>query len=199
VGGNGKELIDLILGRRSIGRLTEPAPDDDELRRILEAAVSAPDHLELRPWRFVLLRGEAKDAFGEVLVKSYEARVAAVGGQPTDGQLKKERTKLGRAPLVIVVCAVNQHNDEIPWIEQLLAAGAAAENMLLATKALGYDGMWRTGPAAYDHKVMHAIGLSDHDAIVGFIYIGTAQEGRELPPHEPDLDGVVEEWRPPTR
>jgi nitroreductase len=193
----GGELIDLMLARRSIGRLTEPAPDDDELRRIFEAAVSAPDHLELRPWKFVVLRGEAKDAFGQVLVDSYLARVAAVGGQPTDGQLKKERTKLGRAPLVVVVCAVNRHNDEIPWVEQLLAAGAAAENMLLACKALGYDSMWRTGPAAYDHNVMHALGLSDLDAIVGFIYIGTAAEGRELPPHEPVLDGVVEEWQTP--
>ena len=192
----GGELIDLMLARRSIGRLTEPGPDDDELRRILEAAVSAPDHLELRPWRFVVLRGEAKDAFGEVLVESYLARVAAVGGQPSDGQLKKERTKLGRAPLVVVVCAVNQHSDEIPWIEQVLAAGAATENMLLAAWALGYASMWRTGAAAYDHKVLHALGLSDADAIVGFIYLGTPQEGRELPPHEPVLDGVVAEWRP---
>jgi nitroreductase len=193
----GGELIDLMLARRSIGRLTEPAPDDDELRRIFGAAVSAPDHLELRPWRFVVLRGEAKDAFGQVLVDSYLDRVKAVGGQPTDGQLKKERTKLGRAPLVVVVCAVNQHSDEIPWVEQLLAAGAAAENMLLACKALGYDSMWRTGPAAYDHHVRHALGLTDADAIVGFVYIGTPVEGRELPPHEPELDGVVEEWQPP--
>jgi hypothetical protein len=57
--------------------------------------------------------------------------------------------------------------------------------------------MWRTSPAAYDHNVTHALGLSDVDAIVGFIYIGTAAEGRELPPHEPVLDGVVEEWQTP--
>jgi nitroreductase len=194
----GGELVDLMLARRSIGRLVEPAPDDDELRRIFEAAVSAPDHMELRPWKFVVLRGEAKDAFGQVLADTYVERVKAVGGQPTDGQLKKERTKLGRAPLVVIVCAVNQHDEEVPWVEQLLAAGAAAENMLLATKALGYDSMWRTGPPAYDHAVMHAIGLTDQDAIVGFIYIGTAAEGREQPPHEPVLDGVVTEWRPPT-
>jgi nitroreductase len=196
VGGDDQPLIDLMLARRSIGRLTEPAPDDDELRRILAAAVSAPDHMELRPWRFIVLRGDAKDAFGEVLADSYLQRVAAVGGQPTDGQLTKERTKLGRAPLVVVVAAINQHDDEVPWVEQLLAAGAAAENLLLATKALGYDSMWRTGPAAYDHQVRHALGLGDLDAIVGFIYIGTPREGRELPPHEPVLDGVVEEWQP---
>ena len=193
----GGELVELILARRSIGRLVEPAPDDDELRRIFEAAASAPDHMELRPWKFIVLRGEAKDAFGQVLADTYVERVKVVGGQPTDGQLKKERTKLGRAPLVVVVCAINRHDDEVPWVEQLLAAGAAAENMLLATKALGYDSMWRTGPPAYDHTVMHALGLTDQDAIVGFVYIGTPAEGRELPPHEPDLEGVVEEWQAP--
>lgn len=192
------DLIDTIVARRSIGRLTEPAPDDDELRRMFEAAVAAPDHMELRPWKFVVLRGDAKDAFGQVLVDSYVARVKAVGGQPTDGQLKKERTKLGRAPVVVVACAVNQHDDEVPWIEQILAAGAATQNLLLAAKALGYDAMWRTGPPAYDHRVMHALGLRDDDAIVGFIYVGTAVEGRELPPHEPEVDGVVEEWQPPS-
>jgi nitroreductase len=183
--------------RRSIGRLTEPAPSDSELRQILEAAVAAPDHGELRPWRFVILRGDAKDAFGEVLADAYLARVQAVGGSPTDGQLKKERTKLGRAPIVVVVCAVNQHSEEIPWIEQVLAAGAATENMLLAATALGYASMWRTGPAAYDHRILHALGLDDRDAVVGFVYVGTPNEGREVPPHEPSLDGVVSEWQPP--
>jgi nitroreductase len=193
----GGDALEVIRARRSIGRLTEPAPSDDELRWIFEAAAAAPDHGELRPWRFIILRGEAKDAFGEVLADAYLARVQAIGASPTDGQLKKERTKLGRAPIVVVVCAINQHSEEIPWVEQLLAAGAAAENMLLAATALGYASMWRTGPAAYDHRVLHALGLDDRDAVVGFIYLGTPNEGRELPPHEPSLDGLVEEWQPP--
>lgn len=193
----GGEVLDAIQARRSIGRLIEPAPDDAELRQILRAAVAAPDHGELKPWRFVVLRGDNKDAFGEVLASSYLARVEAIGASPTDGQLKKERTKLGRAPLVVVVCAINRHSESIPWVEQLLAAGAATENMLLAANALGYASMWRTGPPAYDHKVMHALGLDDRDAIVGFVYLGTPAAGREMPPHEPSLDGVVEEWTPP--
>ena len=189
------DALDAILARRSVGRLVEPAPDEDELKRILEAAVAAPDHGDLKPWKFVVLRGEAKDSFGEVLAESYLKRVEAIGASPTDGQLKKERTKLGRAPLVVIVCAINRHSDEIPWIEQLLAAGAAAQNMCLAATALGYGSMWRTGPPAYDHRVMHAIGLDDRDAIVGFVYLGTPPEGRELPPHEPDLGDSVEYWR----
>ena len=59
--------------------------------------------------------------------------------------------------------------------------------------------MWRTGDPAFDDHVKRAIGITEHDAIVGFIYIGTPQEGRELPPHEPVLDDLVEDWQPPTQ
>lgn len=188
------DALDAIFARRSIGRLTEPAPSDDQLRRILEAAVVAPDHERLRPWRFIVLRGAPKDAFGEVLRDAYLARVEAAGGQPTEGQLEKERTKLGRAPLVIVVASVHQHDDRIPFVEQFASAAAAVQNMLLAATALGYGSMWRTGDVAYDPRITRALGLTEHDEIVGYVYIGTPHEGGEKPPNEPDLDGVVLEW-----
>jgi nitroreductase len=171
------DTLEAIRARRSVGRLTDPAPTDDELQTLLDAAACAPDHGELRPWKFVVLRGREKDEFGAVLEDAYVARCRAIGAQPSDGQLKKERTKLGRAPLVVIACAINQHSEEIPWIEQILAVGAAVENMLLAATALGYGSMWRTGPPAYDHRVTRAIGLTDDDAIVGFVYLGTPVGG----------------------
>ncbi|MGH9266853.1 MAG: nitroreductase family protein, partial [Acidimicrobiales bacterium] len=58
------DALDAIFARRSIGRLGPPAPSEDELRTILAAATAAPDHESLRPWRFVVLEGAAKDAFG---------------------------------------------------------------------------------------------------------------------------------------
>ena len=167
------DALEAIRARRSIGRLIEPAPSDSDLKTILDAATAAPDHGELKPWRFVVLRDHDKDKFGQVLEDAYVARCRAIGAQPTDGQLKKERTKLGRAPLVVIACAINQHSEEIPWIEQVLAVGAAVENMLLAATALGYGSMWRTGPPAYDHRVKRAVGLNDDDAIVGFVYLGS--------------------------
>src|SRR5260221_4983662 len=81
----GGDALEVIRARRSIGRLTEPAPSDAEPTQILEAAVAAPDHGELRPWRFVVLRGEAQDAFGEVLADAYLARVGAIRGSPDHG------------------------------------------------------------------------------------------------------------------
>ena len=185
-----------LFRRRSIGRLTEPAPDDAELETILRAAAAAPDHGELRPWRFIVLRGETKEAFGEVLAEAYLRRVELAGGQPEPAKLTKERTKLGRAPLVIVVGAVHVRDDKIPWEDQFGAANAAAQNALLAATALGYGSMWRTGDPVFDPHVKRALGFDDHDAIVGFLYLGTPHEGGEKPPKEPSLDGLVLEWRP---
>ena len=190
------DTLDAILARRSTGRLTVPAPSGDDLTRILEAAAAAPDHGELRPFRFILLEGDAKDAFGQVLADAYLARCEAVGAAPTEGQLTKERTKLGRAPLVLVVAAVHQHSDKIPWVEQFAAVAAATQNMLLAATALGFGSMWRTGDPAYDPRVKTALGLGEHDAVVGFVYLGTPHEADSRQPRQPDLDGLVVRWEP---
>ena len=193
----GGEGLDVLFRRRSIGRLTEPAPSDRELDTILRAAAAAPDHGELRPWRFVVLRGEAKEAFGSVLAEAYLRRVQLAGGKPEPAKLAKERTKLNRAPLVLVVCAVHVHDDKIPWADQVGSANAAAQNVLLAATALGYGSMWRTGDPVFDAHVKTAVGLTEHDAIVGFVYLGTPHPGGEKPPNDPSLEGLVLEWRPP--
>lgn len=187
--------LDALFARRSIGRLTEPAPSPAELDTILRAAAAAPDHLELRPWKFVVLDGEGKDAFGAVLADAYLARCAARGVEAQPAKEAKERTKLGRAPLVVVMCAVHR-GDTVPFIEQFAAGAAAAQNALLAATALGYGSMWRTGDPAYDADVMTALGLSQADAIVGFLYIGTPHEGGAKPPHDPDITDLVTHWTP---
>ena len=192
----GGEGLEVLFRRRSIGRLTEPAPSDSELETMLRAAAAAPDHGELRPWRFVVLRGEAKEQFGSVLAEAYLRRVADVAGRPEPAKLAKERTKLNRAPLVVIVCAVHRHDHKIPWDDQLGAANAAAQNLLLAATALGYGSMWRTGDPVFDPHVKRAVGLTEHDAIVGFVYVGTPHEGGEKPPKDPSLEGLVVEWVP---
>ena len=187
-----------IIARRSVGRLAPPGPTPSAMHHILAAAASAPDHEQLRPWAFVVLEDAAKEAFGTVLADAYRARCHAAGIEPTPGQLEKERTKLGRAPVVLVVAATPRPNPKIPEVEQVWSAAAAAQNALLAAAALGYGSMWRTGDAAYDDRVKEALGLTPTDVIVGFLYLGTVPPGRELPPHAPDVDAVARWWSPPS-
>ncbi len=79
-------------------------------------------------------------------------------------------------------------------IEQVLAAGAAAQNLLVAAHAMGFGAMWRTGDPAYDTRVKEALGLAPTDAIVGFIYLGTSAGRPAIPPNEPPAAAFVREW-----
>ena len=116
----------MLFARRSTGRLVAPAPTPADLKTILRAAAAAPDHERLRPFRFTVLLGPAKDDFGDVLAAAYDARCAAAGTDPVAAKRDKEQTKLGRAPLVLVVSAVRQPSEKVPWEEQLAAAQRAS-------------------------------------------------------------------------
>ncbi len=82
-----------------------------------------------------------------------------------------ERNKPNRAPTIIVVAA-HITPGKIPELEQLLAVGAATQNMCLAAQALGFGTMWKTGAAAHDSKVKHALGLREDD------HIGSLETGK---------------------
>jgi nitroreductase len=186
------DALEAIRTRRSYGRLTEPAPTEEHLRQILEAGAAAPDHGELRPFRFTILRGAGLDAFGEVLEEAYFRRTTDAGQAPVPAKAQKERTKLGRAPMVIVVSAVRQPSEKIPWVDQRDAGSAATQNILLAAHALGYGAIWRTGDPCDDDYVKKALGLTSEDAILGFVYVGTPHESKE--PKDVSLDGLVSEY-----
>ena len=183
------EAIDALTRRVSGSILIEPAPDDLELHSMLSAAARAPDHGRLRPWRFVILRGAARKRLGAIMGQAYRRRHP----DATPGQIEKETSKPLRAPLVVVVAAKINQQSSIPAIEQILCAGAAAQNIMVAAFALGYGCAWKTGDAAYDPEIKLAFDLAPSDAIVGFLYLGTNQS--PPPPAEPfDLSRNVVEW-----
>ena len=59
-----------ITSRRSVKFLRGPAPKPAELEQILQAAMSAPDHGALRPWRFVVIQGEAIGKLADVALEA---------------------------------------------------------------------------------------------------------------------------------
>ena len=187
------QAIEALLRRYSARSLTEPAPDEATLGLILESATRAPDHGRLRPWRFIVIRSEDRAAFGELLADHARRSKASV----SDEALDRERRKAFRAPLIVVLAAIVTPEGKIPAIEQILSAGAAAQNMLHAAFVLGFNAVWKTGGPAYDAQVKTALGLESKDAIVGFVYVGTDEEGPGALPR-PDWREFVQYW-PPAR
>jgi nitroreductase len=168
------QAIDALLKRRSAKSLVEPAPDEGALELIFEAAARAPDHGRLRPWRFIVIGGAARGRFGDLLAE----HLRRTHPSTAEETLQRERQKAFRAPLIVVVAAICNPSSKVPVIEQVLAAGAAAQNIMLASFALGFGAMWKTGGPAYDEQVKSALGLAPKDAIVGFLYLGTDTAGQ---------------------
>ncbi len=162
------DALDALVSRASAKTFGETPPTREHLAQVLQAAVRAPDHGRLRPWRFMLIEGNQRRQFGDMLAASALRRVPGL----SEGDLQRERDKALRAPLIIVVACRVAPGTKIPVIEQVLAAGAAAQNMLLALHALGYVAAWKTGEAAYDSEVKKALGFAVDDHLVGFIYTG---------------------------
>lgn len=173
--------------------LTEPAPDDAQLRQIFKLAMHAPDHGRLCPYRFITVRGEARHALAEVFASAVQKRDPEV----TQVYLKKQKDKPLRSPLIVIVVACLSDNPKIPEIEQMLSAGAAAHAILLASKAMGFGSIWLTGDNAYDRMVCKPLGLDINEKIVGFIYLGTETSAIPHPP-KPDLDEKISDWKTPS-
>jgi nitroreductase len=190
------EALEAVLTRQSVAPtfLGEPGPDDAALARILAAGASAPDHGKLRPWRFIVIRGPARERLGEVFVEALARR------QPDApaAAIEQERARPLRAPLLIAVAAkIASQHQKIPEIEQILSTAAAAQNILLAAHAQGFGAKWLTGANAYDEHVKRALGLAPDDRLLGFIHLGTIDGSPPAVPHADAREHTVEWQGPP--
>jgi nitroreductase len=116
-----------------------------------------------------VLKDAVREAFTAAAAQAKLSRLPSM----TPEQLAGERDKMNRSPTIVVVgCAVNREQTKVPEIEQVVAAGAAAENLFLAAHDLGYGVMWKTGAAAYDPAVKATVGLRSDDHIVAIMHLG---------------------------
>ena len=181
--------IEALVTRKSAAMLGEPGPSRDDLDVLMQAAVRAPDHCRLRPWRFLVIENEAREALGQVFMEALKRREP----EATEAALMKAQSNPLRAPTIIVVIAKIEEHPKVPAIEQILSAGAAAQNIMIAAHALGYAGIWRSGAPCFDPYVKSALGAGEKDQIVGFLYLGTAVRTPALP-QEPFAD-YMEIWK----
>lgn len=187
------DLLSLLMRRHSIPsrQLGEPAPDKPALHALLKAAIRVPDHGKLVPFRLIKLQGKAKQSFGAALA------TIAVRQHPEMSEAKqdKERQRYSFAPLVMIVVSCVDVRSKVPAIEQQMTAGCVAQNMLIGAYALGIGAQWLTGWAAYDPEVATLLRLGDHEKVVAFIHLGTAQI--DVPDRDrPALSDHLSTWKP---
>jgi nitroreductase len=165
-------VFETIKKRRSTGKMTQQRPTREQIERMLEAATHAPNHHKVQPWKFIVLAGKARAELGVLMAELLANRLDKTVGDKAQAILDKERNKLLRSPVVIVVASEKPTQPKVLEIENIEAGAAAVENMLLTAEEMGLACMWRTGEAAYDPHVKEWLGLSPDDHIVSFLYVG---------------------------
>lgn len=166
--------------------LTAPGPDRNTLLALLAEAVHVPDHGRLRPWRFILIEGVARERINAVLYRQVQEALP----EASPARLDKERTRFSHAPCIVAVVLTPVAGHKVPEIEQVLSGGALCMNLLHAAHQAGFGAQWLTGFAAYDRAVLDAVGLAEHERLLGYIHIGTRTEA---PPERerPDPAGLL--------
>jgi nitroreductase len=171
------DVFDAIHNRHSIKKVKPDAVPHEAIEKLLDAAVQAPNHYKVRPWRFVVLTGESRHRLGDVMSASLRERHPEFPQEAFD---KAHNTPL-QAPVVIAVGVDKPTEPKVLEIENICAVAAATENLLLAAHALGLGAKWRTGEWARDAKVKEFMGFESDQPIIGFIYVGYPEFVEQLP------------------
>jgi nitroreductase len=157
------------------------------IEKLLSAAVQAPNHYKVRPWRFVVMTGNALDKLGDVFTASLLDRKPDAPQEALD----KTRALPRRAPLLIAVGVDRPSEQNVIEIENVVAASAACQNLLLAAQAEGLAVKWRTGEWAEDVKVKEFLGFAPDKHVIAFLYIGYPESSAEFPPRPSFEDRTV--------
>ena len=176
-----------------VRNMLEPGPSDEDLKRIMQAGMRVPDHGRLTPWRFIVIRGKAREKLGIVLGEAIREEDPGCNEE----RIGMEMERFIRAPTTITVVSRTDPNNLIPEWEQILSSGAACQNMLTAALSMGFAAQWLTEWYAYSDAVKSALKLEPGDRIAGFLYLGSMSE---LPTERPrpEYDDIVSEWTGPS-
>lgn len=165
---------DALLARRSHSKVTDEAPSRAELEHLLEAMSSVADHSRLRPWRIVELRGDDRKRLGKALSKAGA------------GDKKHGIAKASRAPLVLAIVVSPQASSKVPLWEQEAVASGVAHYLTLLLHEAGWGTIWRTGLTTRHKAMRNAHGLTKHEYLLGWLYVGGLHESdRKAKPRKP--------------
>ena len=120
VGERYMDAMEVILTRRSIRKYVDKPIDENILKKLINAGVSAPSAGNQQPWHFVVI--DDKNIFDEIL------------------QFHPNAKMLKQCQKAILICGdLNLEKFKGYW---LLDCSAATQNMLLAAHTMGLGSCW---------------------------------------------------------
>lgn len=183
------EALAFLSQRYSMGPkyLGFPAPSVQELRRAVALALRAPDHQQLRPFRFV----RVGDAQRERLAALFARDAARRGHSATEVERARQRAYNGPA-LLAVLGRVRPNVEDVPEHEQWACIGAGMMNLLNALHLMGYGAKILSGASVRDAEIQAAFCRSG-ETLVGWVLAGTPTCAAH-PKQPDDVQAGLSDW-----
>lgn len=165
-----------LLTRRSTPVLHPPGPSEAQIEALLHAAASVPDHGALRPWRFVVVAGDARAVFGDALADAAREHQPGVA----EDTLDRIRSKAFLAPALIAVAARITVGGKVPEWEQVASASCAGYAITLAAHQLGLGAIWKSSPYHDGAALRSVLDLTPADRFLGWVNVGHTDPDRQV-------------------
>jgi nitroreductase len=185
------DVFDAISTRRSIKRFSDRQITREEIERLLETVVLAPNHRMTQPWRLYVLGPEARAAYGRALGARKAKRVEdAEAAEAVRDKVARQHADL---PALIAIATVLDENPEIRE-EDYAATFMGIENLQLAARAMGLGTHLKTGAVMDDPSARAAAGVAEGERIVALLELG---EPAEVPDPKPRRNAAeLTTWLP---
>jgi len=185
-------ILETIQNRASTPFVQDRPVPEDLIKKLLDAAVCTPVHYKSNPWRFVVIRGAARERFGEFMAERARKAMAEPDSAENKAKLEKLKSKPLRAPLIIVAAAIKPALDKVVMKENVASVAVACQNILLCARELGLGGIWRTGSLTYDTDTVDFLGLDEGSELLGFLYLGYPE--KSCPPKKREKADGYTSW-----
>ncbi|MES2653570.1 MAG: nitroreductase [Bacteroidota bacterium] len=170
---NFETLSQLIKNRRSIfpASYIQKEIPITVIEQILESANYAPTHKLTQPWRFVVIRKEAKTRLGTTLAQLYKEKAGA-----SNFLQKKHDSFTQKTAQADCILAINIqfHPDKVPNWEEIAAVACSVQNIALTAESLNVGGYWSSPPLIDD--LDDFLGLNENEKCFGLFYMGYHNE-----------------------
>ncbi|MBB4077420.1 nitroreductase [Lewinella aquimaris] len=180
-------MLPAIAARRSIFPqfFTGDPVSREAIEQLIEAANLAPNHRKTEPWRFRVYRGPGKEQLKEELLTVY-------GKEKPDAAAiaKKFAGKIDQSAAVLLIFLHRDPRESVPEWEEIVAVGAAVENLWLSLDGAGLGGYW-SSPGFVCGDYGEWPDSATNERCLGMFYLGR--------PDAPELPRRVGDWREKVR
>ncbi len=194
------DAIEAIYSRRAVKHYDpDHAMPEEDLRKLLEAAVQSPTSFNIQHWRFVVvrdkeLRRQIREAGNDQAQITDASVLIVITADVLSWEKEPQRYWRDAPPEVakMLVDWMGPFHEGRDWLqrdEAMRSIGMASQTIMLAAKTLGYDSCPMIG---FDpEKVSELIGLPADHLIGNMIAIGKGTKAAWPKPGQLPLEEVV--------